>query len=60
MECAIPSNKINVPVVVICIKTSRKSKCTIMAHNKLLKIDKIYIILILTMTFFFLPLIQSV
>ena len=43
MECAIPSNKSNVPVVVIYIKTSRKSKYTIMTHNKLLKLDKIYI-----------------
>ena len=58
MECAIPSNKSNVPVVVIYIKTSRKSKCTIMTYNKLLKLDKIYVSLILTITFF--PSVQSV
>ena len=58
MECAIPSNKSNVPVVVIYIKTSRKSKCTIMTHNKLLKLEKIYVSLILTITFF--PSVQSV
>lgn len=43
MECVVWSYERNIPVVVSCIKTLRKSKLTIMAPKELPKLVKIYI-----------------